>query len=624
MTAVDALKAEMEKALAAEQAAIAVLQKAPRFQVIDCVNESTVLSDADCAKYVAAVQTQITRDFFPLWGIGAKLNFISRGGKPSANAWWVIIADTSDQANALGYHFISDIGQPLGYVFAKSDLDYGMAVSVTLSHEILEMLSDPQINLTAQLDQTRFVAFENCDPCLTGDTKIPLLNGTTVPIKELVGIEEFWLYSFGPDGKPHPGRGHSARLTRKDAKILEVELDNGKTVKCTPDHLFMLRDGTYLPASELTAGTSLMPLYRHKTSGNKSRFQNGYWKLLDNSTKRWVYVHVAASEVYSPIPHGWVRHHIDYNKENNDPRNLQPMSWQAHQELHQRVFNDPIIKAKRTAGHFERRGRRLNKTKEAIQRSSAGLRRYNGSEKHLTMLKALWSDPDRRQELLLKTIHSPSARQKVASHNAKRFKQLNATPEHREMLAALSRTPQNRERTRQLALKQNHRRWHLERGIVNPNCALCSASKQEALAEPQGTNHKVIAVRNAGTADVYDLTVDKWNNFAVAAGVVVHNCEADRDGYQIDGVLVSDFVLPAYFSLGVPGPYDFRNLLHLGMPALRPDGYLSIYVIGQGWTQIDAATNARMKMKAVPHVGSRRQRRTTPRKDWVRSEVAAT
>ena len=36
-------------------------------------------------------------------------------------------------------------------------------------------------------------------------------------------------------------------------------------------------------------------------------------------------------------------------------------------------------------------------------------------------------------------------------------------------------------------------------------------------------NHKVVSVKLAGTADVYDFIVEKYHNFALLAGVFVHN-----------------------------------------------------------------------------------------------------
>ena len=37
----------------------------------------------------------------------------------------------------------------------------------------------------------------------------------------------------------------TAKKTRTDAPLVKVTLDNGREILCTPDHEFMLRDGTY-------------------------------------------------------------------------------------------------------------------------------------------------------------------------------------------------------------------------------------------------------------------------------------------------------------------------------------------------------------------------------------------
>ena len=42
-------------------------------------------------------------------------------------------------------------------------------------------------------------------------------------------------------------------------------------------------------------------------------------------------------------------------------------------------------------------------------------------------------------------------------------------------------------------------------------------------------NHKVVSVEYMGTSDVYDLTVDEHHNFAISAGVFVHNCIVGHD-----------------------------------------------------------------------------------------------
>jgi hypothetical protein len=137
---------------------------------IAVVNQSTAVKDTDVATWTAALQTQVTRDFFPVWGVAAQLTALPNGQNPPAGSWALGIFDNADQADALGYHDITPDGLPLGKVFAKTTLDDGGTVSVTASHELLEMLGDPDINLIAELDDpsgapSKFYAYEVCDAC---------------------------------------------------------------------------------------------------------------------------------------------------------------------------------------------------------------------------------------------------------------------------------------------------------------------------------------------------------------------------------------------------------------------------------------------------------------------------
>lgn len=129
------------------------------------LNRSSVLSDADAAKIVMALQSQATRDFAKVWGIDARLNFVPTTSTTGWQGKWnLVLLDTSDEANALGYHDVTPEGLPLGKVFAKTDQQYGALVSVTASHELLEMLLDPFISLCAEDTRRRaFAAYEACD-----------------------------------------------------------------------------------------------------------------------------------------------------------------------------------------------------------------------------------------------------------------------------------------------------------------------------------------------------------------------------------------------------------------------------------------------------------------------------
>ncbi len=156
-----------------------------QFETIAVINQSTVLSDANILPAVAAIQTQILRDFGKFWAY-ARLVFYpgSQAATIPATYWQVAITDNSDVAGALGYHDITASGQPLGKVFAETTIQAGLNWSVTLSHEILEMLGDPNVNLAAEMDDaqgnpTIFRSYETGDP-VEDDSLGYLINGVLV------------------------------------------------------------------------------------------------------------------------------------------------------------------------------------------------------------------------------------------------------------------------------------------------------------------------------------------------------------------------------------------------------------------------------------------------------------
>jgi hypothetical protein len=142
--------------------------QAPTIQ-ISVINESTILSDADVAPVVIALQKQVSNDFRPIWGVDAELKVVPKGTQPLAGSWWLVLLDDSDQANALGYHDLTTEGLPIGKVFAASDVKAGTSWTVTASHELLEMLGDPNVNLTVFVESSDtagvLYAYEVCDAC---------------------------------------------------------------------------------------------------------------------------------------------------------------------------------------------------------------------------------------------------------------------------------------------------------------------------------------------------------------------------------------------------------------------------------------------------------------------------
>jgi hypothetical protein len=102
--------------------------------------------------------------------------------------------------------------------------------------------------------------------CLSLDTQIPLLDGRVLPLQTI--IDEFnqgknnYVYSCDPaTGKITSGVIEWAGVTRKDTELLELTLDNGKTIKCTPDHKFPIIGKGFVEAKDLVIGESMIPFY---------------------------------------------------------------------------------------------------------------------------------------------------------------------------------------------------------------------------------------------------------------------------------------------------------------------------------------------------------------------------
>jgi hypothetical protein len=165
---------------------------------IQFINLSTALSQNDAQAIVKGIACQITRDFAPVWGINAQLYLAPAGQKTPTPGYWTIgFFDNSDQAGALGYHDLTAEGFPLGKVFVATTLSAGELVSVTASHECLEMLADPDINLVAEFDDAqgnpaKFYAYEVCDACEDDSFGYDIAVGKgTVHVSDFVTPEYF-------------------------------------------------------------------------------------------------------------------------------------------------------------------------------------------------------------------------------------------------------------------------------------------------------------------------------------------------------------------------------------------------------------------------------------------------
>jgi RNA-splicing ligase RtcB len=304
--------------------------------------------------------------------------------------------------------------------------------------------------------------------CFDGDTRVPLLDSTQCSLRDLARSDApIWVYSIDCNGRVAPGRA-VARLTRRNAPLVRVLISGGDDIICTPDHEFMLSDGTYRAAEVLRFNDSLMPLYhRWQTRDGYESVANG--QRLSRMTHELVF------EAFNgPIPVGSVVHHRNGNQFDNRPENLELMTAAEHSLHHRQV------------------GRKIDNADPEFQRARlAGIRRA-------------MADPDKRAQ-----------RAELGTRNITRYMQ--ERPEH----FAEAVVDNGRRGAPTLAAFNVSPCVCSECGELQPNPAALRWHKHRAHA----FNHKVLSVTALDRrADVYCLQVEGHHNFALAAGVFVHNC----------------------------------------------------------------------------------------------------
>ncbi len=283
--------------------------------------------------------------------------------------------------------------------------------------------------------------------CFTGDTKIKLLDGTAKSFNELLKTykpnEIFYVYSIDRDGNVVVGEAKNPRVTKKKARIIEITLDTNEKIRCTPNHKFLLKNLSYKEAQHLTPQDSLMPGYFTLSPIRGNTELKKYLMVKDNKTDKHIFVHDIAdkynlSRGFYTVSDGPVRHHIDFNKYNNDPSNLKRVSWHEHTKIH----NDHINKLWQNRNFREKQSRSVKefykKNPEHIEKLRERIRLRNKDkkfiEKNSMTRKKLWEDQELRQRnsARIKQMYQNEPWRREA--NSKRSKEMWKNPKMREYI----------------------------------------------------------------------------------------------------------------------------------------------------------------------------------------------
>lgn len=235
--------------------------------------------------------------------------------------------------------------------------------------------------------------------CFTTETVVQLINGESKTFADLIldaknGIKNYgYAYSI-PDNKIVAVELDEPRVTKTTTELIEIELSNGRVERCTPDHLWLLADGSYVRADHLTSESVLMPHTEYVHNGRRYVLSprirpNG--KLHKNATRSCVFhltakLNKKAMTVAKKLAaQGAIvqMHHIDCDSLNDHPGNIQAIDERKHRLLH---GSKSRFSRETTLGALNAHSRKMREDAdyraEATKRAKEHFSTYWGDLKH--------------------------------------------------------------------------------------------------------------------------------------------------------------------------------------------------------------------------------------------------
>ena len=401
--------------------------------------------------------------------------------------------------------------------------------------------------------------------CHSLKTLIKLQDDRTITLGELIeewdaGKKDQWVHSIDIEGKRLvPGKIEWAGITKRNAELVRVHIDTGNWFDCTPDHRFLMRDGTYKRADELREADALMPHYEKLSSTEEGYNIVGYPLIYDPFDGEYKFSHrvnadVALLEQKNKIKNNidWtinnnlIVHHKDFNSLNSSPNNLEWMGNVDHYKYHASIGRERLI-AYNTSDEKRKKTSEQNKFFKKAEKMGAS---YNGTELHKQHNSI-------RKEAQLKSW----GENKVARSRAMRW---NIPDEciNIGMTILLQDMTLNRDRffiafksdekVKSLMLNANETFGrNIEKLSHPPFIKKLKEMGFSGFADFKNTviakykNHKVLKVEKlTHTEDVGCITVSKWHNFAAGPSI---DCFIDKkcnDFIYLHNSVDEDYFIP--------------------------------------------------------------------------------
>ncbi len=177
------------------------------------------------------------------------------------------------------------------------------------------------------------------DFCFTGDTLVATCDEAgSSRIDDIVnrwnsGDTDIWTFSYDLEKRSIVASRVTGAKCNGVKRVLTITLDDGSTIRCTSDHRFMLKDGSYMEAKDLTPGVALMRFSR-------AGFRASY-RYVQTHDRGWKPEHILVAEAVAGryCTKGEHVHHRNFKRKDNRPANLEIMTEHDHISLHAKINN---------------------------------------------------------------------------------------------------------------------------------------------------------------------------------------------------------------------------------------------------------------------------------------------
>ncbi|MBR9690120.1 intein-containing DNA gyrase subunit B, partial [Candidatus Woesearchaeota archaeon] len=432
--------------------------------------------------------------------------------------------------------------------------------------------------------------------CFSGDTKVALVDGRNLSFKELIKEDKKGnknhCYTIKKDGAIGIELIKSPRITKRNVNVFKIILDNDEEIICTPDHKFMLRDGEYIEAGKLDKEKSLMPLNR-KISKIEGRITiKGYEMVFNPIDNKWIFTHMLSdisnieNKVYSKEL-GEHKHHIDFNKLNNNPDNIIRLLKTDHLKIHSKILEKTLHR-----DDVKEKTKKIRKSKDYREKISKIMSTPEMKEMLSKRAKKQWENEEYKQYMVNRYLEFYKNNEEYRKNNLKNLNKAQKkywskienreeqskrvtryfqnNPNKRQLLNGMAKKQWNNPELKKWRSETTKNQWTKEfrekrkeeynktyfkhtisfmKKILEENGNLDNYDKERKRAKNRNLlkketfekrffnnkqksmietikkyNHKIKRIiKLKQRIDVYDIEVPNTHNFALASGVFVHN-----------------------------------------------------------------------------------------------------